>query len=72
MREDGLRARARKRFRSTTMSGHAQPVAGDVLARQFDAERPNQRWLSDTTQFVIGSSAKICRAGILDRLIRDS
>jgi transposase InsO family protein len=66
MREDGLRARARKRFRSTTMSEHDQPVAANVLARQFDAERPNQRWVGDTTEFVIGSSAKLYLAAILD------
>ena len=50
MREDGLRARARKRFRSTTMSEHDQPVAANVLARQFAADRPNQRWVGDTTE----------------------
>ena len=66
MREEGLRARARKRFRSTTMSEHDQPVAANVLARQFGAERPNQRWVGDTTEFVIGSSAKLYLAAILD------
>ena len=66
MREEGLRARARKRFRSTTMSEHDQPVAANVLARQFAAERPNQRWVGDTTEFVIGSSAKLYLAAILD------
>ena len=66
MREEGLRARARKRFRSTTMSEHYQPVAANVLARQFAAERPNQRWVGDTTEFVIGSSAKLYLAAILD------
>ena len=39
MREDGLQARVRKRFRSTTMSDHDQPIAANVLDRQFDAER---------------------------------
>ena len=59
-------APARKRFRSTTMSERDQPVAGNVLARQFAAERPNQRWVGDTTEFVIGSSAKVYLAAILD------
>jgi putative transposase len=66
MREDGLRARARKRFRSTTMIEHDQPVAANVLARRFAADRPNQRWVGDTTEFVIGSSAKLYLAAILD------
>jgi transposase InsO family protein len=61
MRADGLRARPRKRFRSTTMSEHDQPVAANVLARQFDADRPNQRWAGDTTE-----NAKLYLAAILD------
>jgi putative transposase len=66
MREEGLRARARKRFRTTTMSEHDQPVAANVLDRQFDAARPNQRWVGDTTEFVIGTDAKLYLAAILD------
>ena len=70
MREDGLRARARKRFRSTTMSEHDQPVAANLLDRQFMAEAPNRRWVGDTTEFVIGESGKLYRAAILDLFSR--
>ena len=59
MQEDGLVARVRKRFTATTMSDHDQPVAGNVLDRQFTAQAPNQRWVGDTTEFVIGSSGKL-------------
>ena len=37
MQEQGLRARARKRFKSTTMSDHDQPVAANLLNREFTA-----------------------------------
>jgi putative transposase len=37
-----------------------------VLDRQFVAERPNQRWVGDTTEFLIGSSAKLYLAAIMD------
>jgi putative transposase len=66
MQTEGLKARVRKRFRSTTMSQHEQPVAGNVLARQFAAERPNQRWVGDTSEFVIGGHAKLYLAAIMD------
>ncbi len=66
MQVEGLRARVRKRFRSTTMSDHDQPIAANLLDRQFDAARPNQRWVGDTTEFVIGSGAKLYLAAILD------
>ncbi|HEX4352431.1 MAG TPA: IS3 family transposase, partial [Polyangiales bacterium] len=54
MQRDGLVARRRKRYRSTTMSEHDQPIAPNLLARRFDAERPNQRWVGDTTELVTG------------------
>ena len=66
MQEDGLKARARKRYKVTTMSDHDQPVAANLLDRQFEAEAPNQRWVGDTTEFVIGSSGKLYLAAILD------
>ena len=65
MQADGLRARARKRFKCTTMSEHDQPVAPNRLDRQFSAEQPN-RWVGDTTEFVIGESGKLYLAAILD------
>lgn len=59
MQEDGLKARPRKRFKCTTMSDHDQPVADNLLDRQFTAAAPNQRWVGDTTEFVIGESSVI-------------
>src|SRR4029077_12451027 len=52
MQEDGLVARARKRFKCTTRSIHDQPVAANLLDRRFEAPGPNQRWVGDTTEFV--------------------
>jgi transposase InsO family protein len=66
MQEEGLRARVRKRFKSTTMSDHDQPVAANLLDRRFQAPAPNQCWVGDTTEFVIGSSGKLYLAAILD------
>ncbi len=70
MQEDGLKARARKRFKMTTMSDHDQPVAANLLDRQFDAQAPNQRWVGDTTELLIGTSGKLYLAGILDLFSR--
>ena len=70
MQEDGLQARARKRFKCTTISDHDQPVADNLLARQFTADEPNRRWVGDTTEFVIGESGKLYLAAILDLFSR--
>jgi putative transposase len=70
MQEEGLQARARKRYKATTMSDHDQPVAANLLDRQFAAPAPNQRWVSDTTEFVIGSGSKLYLAAVLDLFSR--
>jgi putative transposase len=70
MQEDGLVARLRKRYKLPTMSDHDQPVAANLLGRQFEAEAPNQRWVGDTTEFAIGSSGKLYLAAILDLFSR--
>jgi putative transposase len=70
MQEERLEARARQRFKCTTMSEHDQPVAANLLDQQFEAAAPNQRWVGDTTEFVIGSSGKRYLAVILDLFSR--
>jgi putative transposase len=49
MRENGLRARPRRRFRRTTESGHKLPVAPNLLERRFTSSAPNQAWVGDIT-----------------------
>ena len=66
MQADGLVGRVRKRFKGTTMSDHDDPIAANLLNRQFIAAAPNQRWVSDTTEFVIGDSQKLYLAAVLD------
>jgi transposase InsO family protein len=69
MRQEGLEARVRKRFKCTTMSDHDQPVAANLLDRQFEADRPNQRWVGDTTEILTGNG-KLFLAVILDLFSR--
>jgi putative transposase len=66
MQQDGLVARVRKRYKSTTMSDHDQPVAANLLARRFQAASRNQSWAGDTTELVVGGSDKLYLAAILD------
>ena len=51
MRENGLRARTTRRFRSTTDSRHSARIAPNLLDRKFSASKPNQVWASDVTYF---------------------
>ena len=49
MRKDGLYAKTKRKFRVTTDSSHKQPVAPNLLNREFNPARPNQAWVSDIT-----------------------
>ena len=52
MREHHLAATRRPRYCLTTQSGHAEPIAPNVLARQFalaDHPTPNRTWAADIT-----------------------
>src|SRR5262249_18512424 len=45
----GLQARKRRRFVTTTASEHALPVATNLLQRRFEATGPNTVWAGDVT-----------------------
>jgi putative transposase len=66
MRAQGLcAARPRQRKPRTTDSQHTQPVAPNLLARNFTASAPNRKWVADIT--AIGThSGWLYLAGILD------
>jgi putative transposase len=49
MREDGLKAKVKKRYKATTDSKHALPVAPNLLQRNFNPAAPDQVWASDIT-----------------------
>jgi putative transposase len=54
MRQRGLAGRRRRRFRATTDSCHALPVASNVLARQFEQPTPDVVWVTDITYIPTG------------------
>ncbi len=52
MRVEGLRGKKKRRFRVTTNSDHAYPVAPNLLDRKFDVEEvpgPDRVWVADIT-----------------------
>jgi putative transposase len=49
MREAGIAAKTKRKFKQTTDSNHTLPVAANVLDREFDPDQPNTRWCADIT-----------------------
>lgn len=50
MREDGLVAHVPGRRRYSSYEGEATPAPDNLVNRDFTAERPNEKWLTDTTR----------------------
>ena len=69
MRQEGVQARRKRKFRCTTDSKHNLPVAPNVLQRDFDADAPNQAWVTDIT-YVWTLEGWLYLAAILDLFSR--
>jgi len=69
MAEQGLKARARRRRRSTTRPGAGRWRAPDLIGRDFRAARVNQRWFGDGTE-IDTAEGKLQLASVLDMCSR--
>lgn len=65
MREEELRARAKRRFVVTTDSNHQEEAPTNLLKRDFTATRENEKWVGDIT-YLPTSSGFIYLAVLLD------
>lgn len=64
MRDLGLKSRVRpKKYRA--YHGEVGRAAPNILERQFKAKRPNQKWVTDVTEFNVGGQ-KLYLSPILD------
>ena len=65
MRQSGIRAVGKRKYRVTTNSRHNHPVAENRLNRNFTAQRPNAVWLSDIT-YIWTAEGWLYLAGVMD------
>ena len=69
MREKGLVALCRRRYRTTTDSKHSFPIAPNLLERNFTAHGPDESWVTDIT-FIWTRQGWLYLAVILDLFSR--
>jgi len=66
MAEHGIRAKSKKKFVPRTTDGaHEQPVAPNLLGRQFRAPAPDRKWAVDIT-YVPTDQGWLYLAGVID------
>ena len=66
MRELKLQVRVRKSKKLTTYRGTIGHIAPNHLERHFTATRPNQKWVTDVTEFKAKDGNKVYLSPILD------
>lgn len=69
MRRDGIQAKQCRRRRITTIRRAGDPVAPNLLERQFTATAPNQKWLADIT-YIPTQEGDLYLAPVLDLYAR--
>ena len=69
MKENGIRAKTKRRFKATTRYHHDLLVAEDRLKRNFSTEAANKVWFSDIT-FIWTKEGWMYLAAILDSFTR--
>jgi putative transposase len=69
MKKQKLQARKKRRSVRTTDSNHSQPVAPNVLQRDFSPDKPNSTWATDIT-YVWTSEGWLYLAVVLDLFSR--
>jgi putative transposase len=65
MRRLGLSCQVRRKRRYVSYQGHTGQVAANLLERDFTAGAPNQKWVTDVTEFRIGDD-KLYLSPVMD------
>ena len=65
MRQLGLRCTIRRRKRYNSFKGEVGTIAPNLLTRDFMATGPNQKWVTDVTEFTVGDR-KVYLSPVMD------
>jgi transposase InsO family protein len=65
MRKQNISARRKRRQAKKTDSNHSSPIAPNLLKRDFTADAPNKKWMTDMT-FIATNEGWLYLAGVID------
>src|SRR5437763_13501498 len=69
MRERNISAARKRRQGKKTDSNHSSPIAPNLLKRDFTADAPNKKWMTDMT-FIATREGWLYLAGVIDAYSR--
>lgn len=65
MKEENLTVKQKRSRKYNSYKGEITPAVDNLIARDFHAEKPNQKWLTDITEFSI-KAGKVYLSPIID------
>lgn len=65
MNEEHLTVKIKKTHKYNSYKGEISPAVGNIINRNFSAEKPNEKWLTDITEFAI-PAGKVYLSPIVD------
>ena len=65
MKEENLLVKSKKTRKYHSYKGEITPAVENIISRDFHAEKPNEKWLSDLTEFAI-PAGKVYLSPIVD------
>ncbi|WP_313187647.1 IS3 family transposase [Lacrimispora sp.] len=65
MSECGARVKVKRRNKYSSYKGEITPAVPNIIQRNFHADMPNQKWLTDITEFAI-PAGKVYLSAIID------
>ena len=65
MKEEGLAVHSVKRKKYSSYQGEISPAVENIVARDFHADHPNEKWLTDITEFHI-PAGKVYLSPLID------
>lgn len=65
MKKNGIKSKTVIKYKATTNSNHKLPVAENLLNREFTADKPNQKWVSDIT-YIVTDEGWLYLASVMD------
>lgn len=65
MKEEGLQVKVKRKRRYSSYQGEISPAVENLIQRDFHADEPNEKWLTDITEFSI-PAGKVYLSPIID------
>ena len=66
MKDEHLEVQHKRKRKYSSYKGEITPAVENIIDRNFHSAKPNQKWLTDITEFTVGDDEKVYLSPIID------